>query len=442
MKSRLKMTFLGISLAYGMIIVALFYWQVYANLTEHPANPRYYQMFAEKRGTIYDRHGNVLALSQAEEDKFVRQYATPSLSHILGYFHPRYGITGLERLYHEDLIKGRQLYTTLDLEIQMLAEQFLADKQGAICVLKPETGEILALCSSPWIDGNALDQHWSDYLTDVRSPFLNRVTHGVYPPGSVIKPIVYAAALDQGITFSEQIWEDQGFLVLNERRLQNYQQRALGQISTDQALALSSNVVFAELALALGDSLLDYFRRFGLNQISSYELGSQSGFVPTQVNSQFDWVQLGIGQGDLLVTPLQMSLLAATIANGGVQMNPYVVHELRGGLKMREITRPQQQAAVVSPQIAKSLTDAMVLAVQEGTAKLGGEENLHLAAKTGTAQTNQGKDHSWFIGFAPSYQPQVAVAVVIEHGGLGSEMATPLGTQLISKVLDLDVLER
>lgn len=436
MNSRLRKCFLGIVLGYGMILISLLYWQLFADLNLHPANPRYYQVFQQERGTIYDRNGAILAHTIQVGENYVREYATPSLSHVVGYFHPRYGMTGLERLYHEELARGREIITTIDLELQIFAEQILGNRRGAIVALHPKTGEVLALVSSPAIDGNALDQNWSDYLDDLRSPFLNRGTQGLYPPGSVIKPIIYAAALEEKLVVPEKVWLDVGYLTLGDKRLHNYGKKPLGSITSNEALALSSNVVFGQLAISLGDQFLDAFRNFGLGSEVRFELANQKGFVPQSLPSDYDHAQVGIGQGELLVTPLQMAVVAATIANRGLRMRPFMVQELRGGFKLRQFTRPQAVREVFAETMGV-VREAMLLAVEMGTAQQGVEGNFRLAAKTGTAQTNQGSDHSWFIGFAPYDLPQVAVAVLVEHGGAGSTVATPIGSMLIAKALDV-----
>lgn len=436
MKSPLVKCFLVIAIAYFLILMSLAFWQVFAKLENHPNNPRYYTVFNQARGSIYDSKGELLAVSKQREEDYIRLYTTPSLSHVVGYFHQRYGFTGLEKLCHEDLVKGRTLHTTLNLELQRFAEESLGDLIGAVVALEPRTGRILALVSSPAVDGNFLDQHWSDYLDDGRSPFLNRATQGLYPPGSLIKPLVYAGALEHNLVKPEQMWTDQGSIKIDNRLLHNSNAKALGRISTDEALAYSSNVVFAQLAIDLDEKLLEILKLFGLGAIPKFDLPAKEGTLPSKLATPYARAQLGIGQSDLLVSPLQMAMVVSTIANRGVMMRPYLVQELKGGLQMRQITRPQVLGELVSEQTALIIKDAMVLAVQEGTAKGVRDLNLDLAAKTGTAQVSHGKDHSWFMGFAPSYWPEVAVVVVIEHGGSGAALATPIGAKIITKALD------
>ena len=434
----MRRSFLALSILYGIIFVSLTYWQVFADLQSHPANPRYYQMFEEDRGVIYDRKGVPLAKSQSIGGTYARTYQEASLSHSIGYFHPRYGMTGLERLYHEDLSLGRSLITTLDLELQHVAAQALGTQMGAVVVMKPSTGEVLALVSTPSVDGNALDANWSDYLSDERSPFLNRATQGLYPPGSTVKPVVYGAALCEQLVGRTELWEDQGSLLLQNRSINNSGGKAYGSITTDRALALSSNVVFAQLAISLGDRLLEEFRAFGLGREVPFELQNLRGHCPVNVVSDYDAAQMGMGQGELLVTPLQMAVLVSTIANDGVMMQPFVAKELRGGLRMRQITRPLGITQVWPASIAKDLKEAMTLAAREGTAQSNLGASLDYGGKTGTSQMAQGRDHAWFIGFAPTTKPEVVVAVLVEHGGSGSQVAVPIGTKVLITALGLD----
>lgn len=436
MKKPLIRCFMAVSTIYVLLMGALVYWHLFGDLGKHPANPRYYQVFNQERGPIYDRNGEILAFSSERKKDFARIYATPSLSHVVGYFHQRYGITGLERLHHEDLVRGRTVFTTIDLGLQAYVEDCLKGLVGAALVIKPNTGEVLALVSQPAVDGNCLDELWSDYLQDGRSPFLNRVTQGLYPPGSLVKPLVYGGALEKGLVTSNQLWLDQGSLQIQNRHLSNSNARVLGEITTDQALAQSSNVVFAQLAIDLEEDLLAIFRRFGLGAEPRFELSVKGGYLPAQAPDAYTRAQLGIGQGELLATPLQMGMIAATIANRGVMMQPYLVQEIRGGLQMRQITRPHLLGEIFPEQVALVIRDAMVLAVQNGTAQGIKDLNLNIAAKTGTAQVGQGRDHAWFMGFAPSNWPEVAVVVVVEHGGAGGAVATPIGAKIIAQALN------
>lgn len=427
----MRKSFLTIACLYGMMLVSAFYWQLCSDIDSHPANPRYYLVFQRERGTIFDRQGRPLAYSSTGEQGYRRTYAAPSLSHVVGYFHERYGVTGLEQLFHAELSAGRSVFTTLDLDLQKKAEELLGGSTGALVAVRPASGEILALVSQPCLDGNALEENWAAYLADVRSPFLNRVTHGLYPPGSVVKTIVLAAAAVEEAAELEDKWDDGGTLDLVGGTVRNFRGRAHGEISLAQALAVSSNVVFGQLAGELGEKLLSYFRLFGLGQPVGCELSNQAGLVPESIASPYHAAQLGIGQGELLVTPLQMAQVACALANRGVLMRPYLVQEVRGGWRLRQITRPQIVGQAVPAWVAELVKAAMALTAREGTARVERAANLDYAGKTGTAQLGSAPDHAWFIGFAPTDAPQIAVAVVVEHGGTGAHAAAPIGVELM-----------
>ena len=429
----MRRSFLILASTYVLLLSAAFYWQLCADLAGHPANPRYYLTFQRARGSIFDRQGRALAFSTESGDGYVRNYAAPCLSPVVGYFHERYGITGLENLYQEELAAGRSLFTTLDLDLQQAAAELLGDRAGAVVLLEPSTGH-LVMVSHPASMG-ALDERWPDYVNDVRSPFLNRATQGLYPPGSAVKPLVLGAALSVGAVDPNQTWFDEGSLQLPGGTVRNYASRAYGRINLQEALAHSSNVVFAELAVQLGEELLEYYRLFGLGQAVPFELANKSGSVPEEVASAYHAAQLGIGQGELLVTPLQIALAAAAIANGGVMMRPYLVQEVRGGLRMRGDNPPVGHGPGPSSDAAQLVKEAMALAAQIGTAQTERSSEFSYAGKTGTAQLGAAPDHSWFMGFAPVDAPQVAAAVVVEHGGTGAEAAVPVGVELMYRAL-------
>jgi len=436
-KPLLRKIFLLILGMYFLMVAALVFWQVAVDLGKHPLNPRRYGAFRQPRGAILDRSGLPLARTLMAGEKYVREYADPSVTHVTGYFHQRYGITGLEKAFDARLQAGQDVYTTIDLRLQQKVAELMGDRVGAAVVMEPETGAVLALVSCPQIDGNSLDDFWSDYLADQRSPFVNRAVQGLYPPGSALKPLVLAAALAGGITTADAHWTDRGVLKLGEEAISNHQGQAWGVITTSEALAHSSNVVFAQLAVELGPALLDALRRFGLGEAVLFPLSQSSGRLPSAAQSAYGWAQIGIGQGGLLATPLQMAAAISAIANGGKLMRPYLVQEIKGGWRLRQAQRPEFVRQAVPQWAAADVRDAMVLAVEKGTARAAAVRGTVVAGKTGTAQTGSGGDHSWFVGFAPAEKPELAVVVVLEHGGLASQTAAPLGGQILREALQL-----
>lgn len=423
-----KKVFVTVVALFAVLWGGLLYWQLFRpDLEKHPHNPRSLLVFKTQRGSIYDRHGVILASS--DPDTYARVYhGHPSLTHTLGYFHPRYGITGLELAYNQQLANNQDLYLTIDAALQETVHQCFTANRGAVVVMQPQTGEILALYASPYIDPNLLDQNWEQYQNDRYSPFFNRAVNGVYPPGSSIKPLWLAAAYQTGVTTPDAEWQDQGSIHFGTQKIQNFNHRPFGHLSTAEALTVSSNVVFAQLAVLLKDEGLEFLQAFGL--------GASPGNLPQPQLSDFGWAQLGIGQGEILVTPLQMAAAISTIANRGLRMKPYFVQAVTGSWLTRRLFRPQAVSQVITGSTAAQVTAAMIDAVNNGTGQAARIADVLVAGKTGTAENAQGNDHAWFVGFAPADQPEIAVAVVVEHGGQGGGIATQIARQVIAAALE------
>lgn len=433
---KILVLFLAMFMLLGL---SLGYWQLFRpDLKNHPHNSRNYRMFQIERGAIYDRNGEILAYTELEANSgFNRVYPEPfNLAHTVGYFHRRFGITGLESAFNQQLMNQRDLFLTLDLSLETKISQLMTGYVGAVIVIDPKTGELLAINSNPAVNGNLLDQNWESYLGDDQGPFFNRALSGRYPPGSVIKPLLLATAYQEQVTTPKSEWLDQGSLNFGEQTLKNYGGNVYGSITSDDALALSSNIVFGKLAAELQTNYLTYLSNFGIGEVKN--LGGipvSFGNLPTDKLSQYGWAQLGIGQGEILVTPLEMAVAISTIANGGVRMEPYLVKEVSGNWFTRKIWRSQASAQVITQHTAALVRDAMILAVEQGTAQAAKIAGIRVAGKTGTAENPHGRDHSWFVGFAPADQPQIAVVVIIEHGGAGSGLATEIGREIFLEAL-------
>jgi peptidoglycan glycosyltransferase len=438
------------------------YWQVLRSpeLAAHPRNPRLLAREREfARGGIYDRFGETLADSRPFEGGYKRVYqGGVSLVQTVGYSHPRFGQSGLELAFNGELAglkpedqisqwlaglgrrpkEGNSLITTIDLRLQRAAEVALGLRRGAVVVLKPSTGEILAAASRPGFDPNRLDEDWDQLRTHPDSPLLNRVTQGLYPPGSAFKVFTLAAALETGAVNWEQTFEDRGSLRIGDYVLGNPGRKAYGSLGLVDALAVSSNVVFGQIGLTLGwEGFHQMARDWLLDQPLLLDIPAKGGHVP-EPTVQGELAQLAIGQGELLVTPLHMAMLAATVANGGVAMRPYLVMEVRrpnGTVKAR--TRPQVLARPLKTVHASRVAQAMNAVVQGGTGREAALPGIRVAGKTGTAQNPHGEAHSWFIGFAPLTNPQVAVAVVVEQGGAGGLVAAPIARAVLGAALGL-----
>ncbi len=329
--------------------------------------------------------------------------------------------------------------------------------KGAVVALEPSTGRILAMVSSPSYDPNLLASHdpqvqtqaWQRLRDDPDNPRTNRAIAETYPPGSTFKVITTAAALQAGATDTEQLTAAPSIpLPGSTATLENYGGEPCGTeptVSLQQAFALSCNTAFVQLGILTGaDALRSMAQSFGLDSTPSViplqVAESTLGIVP-------DAAALGmssIGQKDVALTPLQNAEIAATIANNGVTMQPYLIDSLKGpDLASISATVPYEQRRAVSPQVAAKLTELMVGAEKVAQQK-GAIPGVQIASKTGTAE--HGTDprntppHAWYIAFAPAQTPKVAVAVLVENGAdrlsaTGGALAAPIGRAVIQAAL-------
>jgi len=440
------------------------------------ANPRLQSAgLTVKRGRIYDRNGVVLADTVADGDVWRRVYPDPASAYLIGYDSPLlYGTAGLEATYDAELSgeagtnafirwenellhrpqQGLDLHLTLDDALQQRAQDLLGDQIGAIVLLDAKTGAVLAMASSPRFDPNKLftddtsqnaaaAAYWNDLLNNPFHPLVERATSGLYPPGSTFKTVTASAAIETGVAKPTTTYTDNGSLDVQGHIIpeENRPDDSVDTWTMAQGLAWSLNVVFAQVGLALGpQKLLDYAQRFGIGQPIPFDLPtaktqveSASGFL----NAPPALADTAFGQGQLLVTPLQMALIAATIADGGKMMRPYLVDHMttQDGTTVRR-TSPSVWRQPITAQTAATMQQMMVNAVADGWANNAAIPGYVVGGKTGTAETGDGQTpHGWFIGFVGDPQPRYAVAVLLEHGGEGSRTALPLGRDMLQAAM-------
>lgn len=389
------------------------------------------------RGTIYARGGELLAVT-FKSGSITRTYPQgEASSHVIGYRHPRFGLAGLEAVLDRHLRRD-DVITTLDLGLQQLLFESLKDVQGAAVALRVEDGAILAMVSRPGFDPNHLDHAFGDPVEG--APFFNRATHGQYPPGSAIKPIIAIAGLDSGTVRPDALFDDLGFALVDHRRINNAAGVAYGSIALDEALSLSSNAAFVELAVEIGqEPILDTMTRLGFGRAITMELNTASGQLPSPVEltNNRALAEMAIGQGTLLVTPLQMAAAVASIANEGVWNEPYLVAKGNKTPGTGHLETFRQGERVMTKGAANMIAAAMVQAAVKGTAKSAAPVGMRIAGKTGTAENAAGPPHAWFIGFAPATKPQIAIAIVVEHGGSGGASAAPIARRVFESFISL-----
>jgi peptidoglycan glycosyltransferase len=357
----------------------------------------------------------------------------------------------LTRKFRAEPSDPQDLRTTLVLELQQAAVAALGRNRGAIVLLDPRTGEVLALASTPTFDASDVTNPatatstFNGLRNDDRLPLLPRATGARYVPGSVFKIVTSIAALGSGAitpdtTYADQpAAEDDGWRI-DGFRVTDGHHRVTGSKALDyaEAIEVSCNIYFAETAVRTGgDELTEWASRLGFGARLPFDLPTEASQVTSGGGSAgggfTDRVELanaGYGQGEILVTPLQMALVASTIANDGELMRPHLVLESTGKSGTANFG-PQAMARVVSPDIAQVIGAAMRLAVSGDLGRVytagASVRGLAVAGKSGTAELDGGKSpHSWFIGFAPYDDPQVAIAVLVEGSGGGGVKASPL----------------
>ncbi|OPJ65114.1 peptidoglycan D,D-transpeptidase FtsI family protein [Clostridium oryzae] len=416
------------------------------------------------RGTIYDRKMNALTKSKKISTlNQKREYTGGAVfAHALGYVDPVYGITGLENKYDSQLMAdnslnfvqlwknkgknrkkvGNSLKTTLDSKIQKTAYNLLGNRKGAVVVLNPSTGEILAMVSKPSFNPNDLKKTWKSINTNPHRPLLNRAVSGLYPPGSSFKIITTASSLENISGIEQRTINDTGKLVLNRKySLRNFGGHAYGVLNIDRAFTKSSNVFFGQMALELGnDKLRATAEKFMFNKdiTGNGIVIDKSRFPELKSYEKGNIAQSGIGQASVLATPMEMAMVTSAIANEGVMMQPRIVDQILtyDGKPLSSVENKELTTAV-STDIADKIKGYMRNVVTSGTGRAAAVQGIEVAGKTGTA--DHGKKgttpHSWFVGFAPYNKPTVALAVLVEDGGQGGIAAAQVASGVFKAAL-------
>lgn len=439
-----------------------------------------YREYGKPRGPIIVA-GQAIAESTPVDDPFgyQRSYAQGDLySAVTGFHSVVHGGTQIEDAMNDvltgqadslfwtriqDLITGTQprgssVELTVNPAAQQAAFDALGDQQGAVVAIEPSTGKILAMVSTPGFDPNLLATHdttaantaYQQLLATDGNPLLNTTISENYPPGSTFKLVTAAAALESGAYSPDSVLAAPTVLTLpgTSTTLPNFGGASCGpneQATLADALRISCNTAFAQLGADLGD---DAIRQ----QAARFGFGSRDLTVPMRVAASTYPVDpnaaqtalTAIGQESVRATPIQMAMIASAIANGGSLMTPYLVQTVRtADLDVVSEAEPRQLSEAVSPSTAQQLTDMMTAVVQSGSGTAAQIPGVPVAGKTGTAQTGVegASPHAWFTGFAPADNPQVAVAVIVQHGGsLGSEatggrIAAPIARAVMEAVM-------
>ena len=476
------------------LIVATTYWQVWAAPSLAARQDNAIQRVAQfriKRGLIYAADGTtVLAENVARKSGsttlYFRTYPAHGFaSQTVGYSTQGRSRAGLERSQNAYLtasnanlgtiwtkltdelqgttVRGNNLVLHLKPGAQNLAQNALRGKCGAIVVLNPKTGAIYVMASSPTYDPNKIESptgfaniiHSPAACPGSSAPLLNRAVQGLYSPGSTFKTVTAAAALDNNVYTPASRFDDPGYCVEYGQKVSNalnpdQTAESYGNVDFLQAYEHSINAVFCNIGKTLGAKrVLDQAKKFGFYSKPPVELPSNevaaSGLYNLSTHSLYDNPRivdpgrLAFGQEHLLVTPLQMAMVAGAVANGGKIMEPHLIDKVTSPTGQTIVTvKPRVWRTAMKPQTAATMNEFMQAVVNGGTGQAAAINGIKVAGKTGTAETSENHVYTaWFIFFAPADNPQIAGAVVLEHqlNGFGGSVAAPIARQLMEAML-------
>jgi peptidoglycan glycosyltransferase len=484
-----RLALLGLAMI-AALIVGTTYWQTWASAGLAGKQDNAIQVVAQlsiKRGKIRAANGQILATNHRKrvggQTLYFRRYPQGGLfAQVVGYSTQSRSRAGLEQSQNAYLtgsntslktvvdrlvnrlrgetLQGNDLWLTLKPALQRVAMSQLRGKCGAAVALDPRTGAVLAMASTPTYNPNLVESNFSR-ISRIRSacsspaPLLNRATQGLFTPGSTFKVVTSTAALDSGRYNINSRFVDRGYCIEYGKQVKNFGDQngpeVFGSVDFLQALEHSINAVFCEIGKSIGArSILNAARRYGfykdppLETPSSERLPSglyQNGrlFNPSQPQFQVDPGRLAFGQERMLVTPLQMAMVAAGVANHGVVMRPYVVGKVTapdGSVVAR--TRAHKYKRAMQTSTADQLNQMMQAVVTGGTGTAAQIPGIRVAGKTGTAETGGPgtPNTTWFISFAPADNPRIAVAVVLQNQtGVGGTTAAPIAKAIMEALL-------
>ncbi len=477
MRRMASLVFLG----FGLLLGALTWFQVLGanGYRSDPRNVRTaINISGKERGLIVTSDGSVLARSNPDPDDpqaYLRSYPEgPTFSHVVGYTSRLVGEAGLESAYRNELRSRRDLtisdviaalfgrdlrpenvLVTIDAELQRAAAAALEGSRGAVVAIEPSTGAILAYVSSPSYDPNAFlgetaVANRQAVLDDPAEPIRDRAGAELYPPGSTFKVVVAAAAVETGLAGPETAFDDPVIYELpgSTATIGNANGGPCGDgvtVTLQAALVRSCNTVFAELAVRVGAGAIGQTASsFGFERSIEFPWSLAESTFPESdlTDDAAALAQSGIGERNVRVTPLQMAMVAAAVANDGEVAQPYIVSQVfDADGNAEEVAEPRVIGRPMSPATAVVLTEMMERVVTSGTGQQASITGVRVAGKTGTALPEPGQPDVWFIGFAPVEAPQIAIAVMLEDGGplgesgSGGSVAAPIAGSLMERYL-------
>lgn len=408
------------------------------------------------RGKILDRSGNVLAQTNVSSDGTeTREYPYGKIfAQVVGY--SAKGRTGIESVQNYQLLtsdsfvlekvlrelKGQKNYgdsvvTTLDANLQSAAYNALGDNKGAVVIMEPDTGKVLAMVSKPSYDPNSIVANWDTLNSDEENtPLLNRATQGLYTPGSTFKIATTLDYMRENPHYRSYTYECDGEITRNGVTIHCYNSSVHGSEDLVSSFANSCNSSFVNIGLTLNKStFVDTCRELLFNKTLPGDFASsKSRLQITKKSTDADMMMTAMGQGETLVSPYHMCLIASSIANGGLLMKPYLVSGVQNaaGNEISTVT-PEEYGKLMTSEEASYLTECMKAVVSQGTGASLSGASYSVAGKTGTAEISSDKEktHSWFVGFSNVDHPDLAFSVIVEGSNGGTKAVS-----VVKSILD------
>lgn len=413
------------------------------------------------RGKIISSDDKVLAdtINNDAEDE-IRSYPYGDMyAHVVGrVMRGRAGIEEMENItlltsysnstdaMYNDLIgvknPGNNVISTVNHKLSKVAYDALGDNRGAVVAIDPKTGKILAMISKPSYDPNDIEQKWEDIFedSDNESPLLNRASQGLYPPGSTFKVLTTLAYMRANPDYLDYKYKCKGSTQYSGMTISCSNNKVHGNVDLKEAFAKSCNTAFSTIGK---DLTIDDFRglseSFFFNKPLPARISNNPSSFLLEVGESGvkEAMQTAIGQGRTLITPLHNAMIAAAIANDGIMMKPYVIDRVESaGGRMLKGYIPEEAATIMTVREADFLKNLMRSVVTDGTASRLNNLDVKVAGKTGTAEQEGKASHGWFIGFAPANDPKIAISVIVENKGSGSEYALPIAEKVLSAYFD------
>jgi peptidoglycan glycosyltransferase len=471
-----------VGLALLVLLLAVFfmlnYVQIYAanRIASNPENDRnLIREYSIKRGDIItvDQVTIARSVKTGGKYKYTRTYPGGDLyGQITGYYSRLYGSSRIEASYNDSLLgesglisiqdiedhflgsgeQGDDVKLTIDSELQAAARESLGSQFGAVVAIDPTNGDVRALWGTPSFDPTPIASHdldeakqaFQQLRTDQERPLVNTTTSRGYPPGSTFKVVTTIAALESGRFTRQSTFPDEALLDIpqTDQDLTNFTKTACtgtGQIDLFTALEISCDTTFAIIGMRIHQEVKDIADKLGFNKPIDFDIATEPSAFPEVGDDNIPFrAYQGIGQGDVVATPLQMALVASAVANDGDLVKPHLVKEVIDSSGDVVSSPAVETTRVMSSETASEITDMMVAVVEGGTGTNAQIAGIEVAGKTGTAQSLQGAaPHAWFIAFAPADDPEIAVCVFVRNGGsfgaeaTGGTVAAPIARQII-----------